>query len=140
MKRPTRWLLAAITLCMVVAGCSSSHRETQPQATASRTAEQLAWDAIARGAPVIDVRTDAEFQAGHLPSAINIPYDVITSRVSELPADKSRTIVLYCRSGRRSGIAKTSLEQIGFTSVINGGGYEALMRAQPDGAHGRTGG
>jgi phage shock protein E len=91
----------------------------------------MAWQAIAEGAVVIDVRTDQEFRDGHLPAAINIPYDVIAARVSELPSDRTQPIVLYCRSGRRSGIAKQSLEELGFTRAINAGGYEALMRARP---------
>jgi len=75
--------------------------------------------------------TQPEFNEGHLPGALLIPYDEITSRVSKLHADKSRPIVLYCRTGRRSGIAKQSLEQLGFTQVLNAGGYEALNRARP---------
>lgn len=80
---------------------------------------------------VVDVRTDAEFRQGHLPEAIHIPYDEIVARRAELPADQNRPIVLYCRSGRRSGIARQSLEQLGFTNAINAGGYEALMQARP---------
>ena len=80
---------------------------------------------------MIDVRTDAEFQQGHLPGAINIPYDQIVERRAELPPDLNRPIVLYCRSGRRSGIARQSLEKLGFTNAINAGGYDALMLARP---------
>ena len=121
------WVMSALLLIGALAGCSTSKQA----ATSSRSVEQVAWDAIARGAPVIDVRTDAEFQEGHLPGAVNIPYDQITSRFGELPADKNQTIVLYCRSGRRSGIARRSLEELGFTNAINAGGYEALMHARP---------
>ena len=126
--------LGLLMLAMVVltwAGCSSPPKQAQETATESRSVEQLAWEEIAKGAPIIDVRTDAEFQAGHLPNSINIPYDEITSRLNELPADRNQPVVLYCRSGRRSGIAKDSLEQRGFTRAINAGGYEALMRARP---------
>lgn len=123
--------LGAISLITALTACSTPVRQADEQTTKSRTVEQLAWDAIAGGAPVIDVRTDAEFQQGHLPGAVNIPFDQIASRLTELPSDKSRTIVLYCRSGRRSGIAKQTLEEVGFTNAINAGGYEALMRAAP---------
>ena len=119
--------------CMVaaLAGCSAPSRQSGARATAAPPIERVAWEAIANGAAVIDVRTDAEFQHGHLPGAINIPYDEIVARRAEVPADQSQPIVLYCRSGRRSGIAKQSLEELGFRNAINAGGYEALMRARP---------
>ena len=123
--------LWATCLIMALAGCSAPRKQEGGPATSARTIEQVAWDAIARGAAVIDVRTDAEFQQGHLPGAINIPYDRIVERRAELPPDPNRPIVLYCRTGRRSGIAKQSLEEFGFTNAINAGGYDALMRARP---------
>lgn len=92
--------------------------------------EELAWQQIRDGALLVDVRTQAEFDAGHLDGAILIPHDQITSRLSELGDDKSRKIVLYCRSGRRASIVKQQLEGLGFQSVLNAGGYEALKRAR----------
>jgi phage shock protein E len=120
-------------MCVIVtlAGCSAPAKQAADPVNAARPIEQVAWDAIAGGAAVIDVRTDSEFQEGHLPGAINIPYDQITSRLAELPSDRSQPIVLYCRSGRRSGIALDSLEELGFTNAINAGGYESMMRARP---------
>ncbi len=128
----SRWLtLSAVVLLAVTTACSPSARREPGSAIASRTVEQLAWDSIAAGAPVIDVRTEEEFGQGHLPHAVNIPYDQIASRVGELPSDRTRPVVLYCRSGRRSGIAKQTLEELGFTNAINAGGYDAMMRARP---------
>jgi phage shock protein E len=86
---------------------------------------------IDEGATLVDVRTDFEYREGHLPGALNIPHDQITSRLNELPSDKARPVVLYCRSGRRSGIAQKALADRGFTNVINAGGYADLMRARP---------
>jgi phage shock protein E len=114
-----------------IAGCSAGPAQQAGPPTPAPAIEQVAWEAIGQGAPVIDVRTDEEFRQGHLPGAVNIPYDQIASRVGELPSDRSQPIVLYCRTGRRSGIAKTSLEGLGFTHTINAGGYDAMMRAQP---------
>lgn len=130
MTRFMELALGAVALVAALNACSSHQSRSEPGAP-SRSVEQLAWDAIAEGAPVIDVRTDAEFQQGHLPSAVNIPHDQIASRLDALPSDRNRTIVLYCRSGRRSGIAKQTLEELGFTNAINAGGYDALMRAHP---------
>jgi phage shock protein E len=119
--------------CLIVAlvGCSAPAKEEGAPRPASRGIEQVAWDSIAAGAAVIDVRTAAEFQAGHLPDAVNIPYDEIASRQAELPSDRNRAVVLYCRSGRRSGIAQQTLEGLGYSRAMNAGGYDALMRAQP---------
>lgn len=75
---------------------------------------------------VIDVRTDAEFQAGHLKSAINIPYDVIQQKIGGYVKKKDESIILYCRSGRRSGIALGTLKGMGYTNVINAGSYSTL--------------
>ncbi len=74
---------------------------------------------------VIDVRTPGEFRSGHIPGAINIPYDQIARGIAEFAKDKSRRIVVYCRSGRRSGIARKTLLEMGYTDVTNAGGYEA---------------
>jgi rhodanese-related sulfurtransferase len=68
---------------------------------------------------LIDVRTAEEYRAGAIPSAINIPYDVIQNN---LPTqDRSARIVVYCRSGNRSGRAKATLEALGFRNVNNFG-------------------
>ncbi|GAB1457573.1 MAG: rhodanese-like domain-containing protein [Spirochaetia bacterium] len=72
---------------------------------------------------ILDVRTKEEFDGGHLPGAVLIPYDVLGSNLSE--PDKKRPIVVYCRSGRRSGIAATTLVEMGYESVFDLGGINA---------------
>lgn len=81
---------------------------------------------IAEGALVIDVRTTEEFAAGHLEGALNIPYDVIATHLDTIGADKQRSVVVYCRSGRRSGIAQQTLKGHGYTNVVNGGAFTDL--------------
>lgn len=69
---------------------------------------------------LIDVRTAGEYAGGYIPTAVNIPYDVIAEN---LPTeDKNMNIILYCRSGHRAGIAKDTLESLGYTNVLNFGG------------------
>lgn len=126
--RPALW---AVWVVVALAGCSAPPGPEGGPVTTGPAIEQVAWDAIAAGAVVIDVRTDAEFREGHLPGATHIPYDQIVARRAELPADRDGPIVLYCRSGRRSGIARQTLVDLGFTHAINAGGYDALMRARP---------
>ena len=83
----------------------------------------------------IDVRSAAEFEAGHIEGAVNIPHTEIAERISEVTEDRDATLYLYCRSGRRSGIAAEVLAEAGFSSAVNIGGLEdARNRAtgQPD--------
>jgi rhodanese-related sulfurtransferase len=65
----------------------------------------------------LDVRTEKEYKEGHIPDAINIPKDELESRIGEL--DKSKKIVVYCRSGSISRTASETLVQNGFENVYN---------------------
>ena len=76
----------------------------------------------------IDVRTEEEYKTGHLEKAVLIPHDQIAARIAEVTENRDAEIHLYCRSGGRAGRAKTSLEALGFTKVLNEGGYEDLMQ------------
>ncbi len=86
-----------------------------------------------RPAVIIDVRTAEEFASGHVEGAVNIPHEQIAQGISSLKhLRKGSLIVLYCRSGRRSGIAAETLERLGYTRVINAGSKEDLTaRLQP---------
>ncbi|BAJ02890.1 phage shock protein E [Shewanella violacea DSS12] len=93
---------------------------------------EVAWDKINAGATVIDVRTAEEFAAGHLDNAINIPFEEIAVAINTLDIAKDTQIVLYCRSGRRSGIAFDTLVSEGYTQSYNGGGFETLSLFKQD--------
>lgn len=69
------------------------------------------------GPVVLDVRSQEEYRASHIPGAINIPYDRIRERLQDLRQFESRDIVLVCRTGRRAGIAGEVLLEAGFESV-----------------------
>jgi len=75
----------------------------------------------------IDVRTPEEFATGHLEEAVLIPHTEIAARITELTENKDSEIHVYCRSGNRSGKAKVALEALGFTKVINEGGYQEIL-------------
>jgi hydroxyacylglutathione hydrolase len=80
------------------------------------------------GPTFVDVRTDAEWQAGHLQSAIHIPLGYLADRLSEIPKDQP--IVTHCRAGGRSAIAASLLRRAGFQDVSNlAGGYDAWVEA-----------
>jgi phage shock protein E len=77
----------------------------------------------------IDVRSAEEYQSGHVNAAVNIPYTEIGARIGEVTEDKDAAIYVYCRSGRRSGIARETLMEAGYTHVINLGGLEEAQAA-----------
>lgn len=79
---------------------------------------------------IIDVRTPQEFAAGHVQGAINIPYERIGAGIASIRGvAKESPVVLYCRSGRRSAIAKRQLEGLGYRSVLDAGGINTLARS-----------
>jgi phage shock protein E len=71
---------------------------------------------------LLDVRTPEEFASGHLQGALNLPYDQITADVVTQIPDKTATIQVYCRSGRRSAIAVETLKTLGYTDLQDLGG------------------
>ena len=76
----------------------------------------------------LDVRSHEEFASGHLPGAINIPHTEIAAGIAELKLDKNTPIAIYCKSGRRAGLALEVLQQQGYTNLTNKGGYEQLKQ------------
>jgi rhodanese-related sulfurtransferase len=70
---------------------------------------------------VLDVRTPKEFAEGHVPGAVNVPHDQVASQLAQIPKDKD--VVLYCRSGRRAGLA---------AGVLEANGYKELKQLQGD--------
>jgi phage shock protein E len=108
-------------------------------APACRPAAEVAKDegtpALARrlvreqGALLLDVRSTAEFEDGHVEGAKLVPHDEVGRRIDEiagwLDGDRSKPIVVYCRSGKRSKNAKQTLEQAGFTQVVDLGGMSS---------------
>ena len=101
---------AATVVCMAFSGCSGS---------GSKDIAALPENAI-----LIDVRSVEEFNAGHIAGAVNIPHTVIAEKISSVTNDKSTPLYLYCRSGRRVGIAMESLKNSGYKTMYNLGGME----------------
>ena len=71
---------------------------------------------------ILDTREQDEFDEGHIPGAILIPYTEIENKAIELIPDKDKLILVYCRSGRRSKIAAEALSKLGYTNVKEFGG------------------
>lgn len=81
---------------------------------------------IKNGAFLVDVRTPAEWAEGHVNNSVNIPLDTLENNI-ELFRGKDQVIV-FCRSGNRSGQAKVILEQHGIANVTNGGTWQDIKQ------------
>ena len=71
---------------------------------------------------IVDVRTEEEYNESHVVESINIPYDVIDENVE---IDKDKTVMVYCRSGKRSAIAYEMLTSLGY-DVLDLGAYDDI--------------
>jgi rhodanese-related sulfurtransferase len=78
---------------------------------------------------IIDVRTPEEFTTEHLPGAININFSSPTFRDELNKLDKSKTYLIYCRSGNRSGQALTIMKELAFKEVYDAGGISDWVKA-----------
>lgn len=94
------------------------HLQTPPVEPALRGADSERF--------LLDVRTPAEFEKGHLQGAVNIPVDELRDRLGELPAE--REIAVYCRVGQRGYIATRVLLQAGLQAVNLSGGYLSYLQ------------
>ena len=95
----------------------------------------VAHDWLRKGAFVIDVRSEGEFQERHLPGAINIPLGQLREEIARRAPDKEQPLLLHCVSGARSGMCRRILKQAGYSHVFNLGSYgraEKILAAQRD--------
>ncbi|WP_369602185.1 rhodanese-like domain-containing protein [Hahella sp. SMD15-11] len=76
----------------------------------------------------IDVRTPQEYAQGHVEGALLVPYQEIGQRIGSIAPDRDAEIHLYCRSGRRAGIALETLRAMGYTRVVNEGGLDDVVK------------
>jgi len=89
--------------------------------TAIRVTGSEARTLVAKGALLVDVRSESEHAGGAIEGSINIPIQELSGRMAEL-GDRDAEIVVYCQSGGRSAMAKRLLEKNGFTKVHDLGG------------------
>ncbi len=83
---------------------------------------------LEKGAKVIDVRSEAEFQQGHLPGALNLPLNRLREEICRHAPNKEQGLLLHCLSGGRSGLGKGMLKRMGYRHVFNLGSYGRATR------------
>ena len=110
-------------MCVIsLTACKQASSQVQVNAT------QINAELAARQAVILDVRPLAEYHSGRVRNALLVPYDSIAQTILTVAPDKNQTIYLYCRSGRRSGIASDTLKGMGYTRVVNLGGLSDLAQ------------
>lgn len=122
-------LVLALLAALAVSGCGGKSGG-ESAAGQHRSVTDFATDIAASGTTLIDVRTPAEFAAGHLANATNIDVEAadFAQRIAAL--DKAGTYALYCRTGHRSGVALETMSKAGFTHVFDlSGGITAWQAA-----------
>jgi phage shock protein E len=128
-------LLAAATACTAVpvarnpAAAPAAASSAQAAIVDGKEAHRL----VAAGVKVVDVRTPEEFADGHVPGAVNIPYDEVVARVREI-GTPSTPVLVYCYSGGRAATAAKALQEIGFTRVYNMEEYDRWVESEPKAA------
>ena len=121
LKINKRFLIALLTFTLPFGcvGCSDGGSVSYEQISG---AEAKALMDSESGYIILDVREQDEYDEGHIPGAILIPYGEIADRAEKELPDKDQLILVYCRSGRRSKIAAEELVKLGYTNVKEFGG------------------
>ena len=114
------FLLLAV---MLLTACGQDKENNQGAVYVNITAEEAKQImGNEEGYIILDVRTQEEYDEGHIPEAILIPYTQIGEKANEMLPDKDQLILVYCRSGRRSKIAAEALVEQGYTNIKEFGG------------------
>ena len=123
------WIVALVALLILlfIGGCSLRGQvldgdgmvNSYKQISQEEAAQMMEED---EGHVIVDVRTQEEYDEGHIPGAICIPNEEITDTKPELLPDVDQVILIYCRSGRRSKEAAEKLFNMGYTHIYEFGG------------------
>jgi phage shock protein E len=124
-------LLLAASACTAVPAA-----KTAPQANLAASTGPVIVDGkeahrlVAEGVKVVDVRTPEEFADGHVPGAVNIPYDEVEARVREI-GPPATPVLVYCYSGGRAATAARTLQGMGFQRIYNMEEYDRWVESEP---------
>jgi rhodanese-related sulfurtransferase len=101
-------------------------RASHDQLSVIQTKGLIAWQ---KDLLILDVREPAEFRAGHIPRAVNLPRGLLEFQIASLAQDTSRPILVYCKEGYRGALSGRTLSNLGYTQVSNlVGGWDAWSR------------
>ena len=118
--------LLILALSLFLAGCmvtKTSKTSSSYKTISSKEAQQMIEEH--KDALILDVRTAAEYESGHIPNAVNLSNEDIQAGKVDSLKDKSQLIMVYCRSGNRSRQAAQKLAELGYTNVVDFGGIQS---------------
>jgi len=111
--------LFSLLLCLAVLPLHAADKPPVPKSVKNATVEEFDKLRAGENAVVLDVRTEKEFKAGHIPGAINLDFNApdFAKKVESL--DKSKTYLVHCAGGVRSAKACTIMDKVAFKSLVN---------------------
>lgn len=119
MKKLIPILLAAVFLSACGQDTQSGQEAVYMNITAQQAKEIMDTQ---EGYIILDTRTQEEYDQGHIPGAILIPYDEVLEKAEGVLKEKNQLLLVYCRSGRRSKLACEDLVKLGYTNIKEFGG------------------
>ncbi len=122
MKRVSAFLILVMIL---LSGCLKTGQNQSPETIAveyTKITPEEAQEMMDDTVIILDVRTQEEYDEGHIPNALLVPDTEIKDKADTALPDKEQTILVYCRSGRRSASAAKELLDMGYTKVFDFGG------------------
>ena len=116
-------LIFLLLAVMLLTACGQDKENGQGAVYVNITAEEAKQIMdTEEGYIILDVRTQEEYDLGHIPGAIQISHEEIADKAEDVLTDKDQLILVYCRSGRRSKIAAEALVELGYTNIKEFGG------------------
>ena len=118
-----KFLILCLLAVMVLTACGQTKENDQEAVYVNITAEEAKQIMDSEeGYIILDVRTQEEYDEGHIPGATQISLEEIAEKAEVVLTDKDQLILVYCRSGRRSKIAAEALVELGYTNIKEFGG------------------
>ena len=117
-----KWIILLLSV-MMIAGCGQEKEKDREAVYMNITAQEakVIMDSQ-EDYTILDVRTQKEYDPGHIPGAILIPDYEIEEKAEQVLRDKDQLLLVYCRSGRRSKLAAEALVALGYTNIKEFGG------------------
>ena len=116
-------LILLLLTAMLLTACGQPNTNNQETVYMNITAQEAKQIMDSEeGHIILDTRTQAEYDEGHIPGAIVISHDEIEEKAEQLLPDKDQLLLVYCRSGRRSKLAAEALVKLGYTNIKEFGG------------------
>ena len=116
-------LILLLLAVMLLTACGQDKENDQGAVYVNITAEEAKQIMDSEeGYIILDVRTQEEYDQGHIPGAIVISHEEISEKAEKVLTDKNQLILVYCRSGQRSKLAAEALAELGYTNIKEFGG------------------